>query len=70
MVAELELSLQRHFVKRSHGARRLRRFTTKSAGESLHLPALFGAVTLKRPEGRAPETQSVAVVLKPSVVAR
>src|SRR5437762_5379759 len=26
------LALQRHFVKRSHGARRLRRFTTKSAG--------------------------------------
>src|SRR6266567_7620301 len=57
------LSLRRHFAKRSHGARRLRRFRTKSAGESLHLPPIFGDVTLKRPEDRAPDTQSVAVVL-------
>ena len=29
----------------------------------VHPPSLFGDVTLKRPEGRAPDTQSVAVVL-------
>jgi hypothetical protein len=61
--SELRLALQRHFVKRWQGARRLRRFTTKSAGESLHPPVLFGCFTLKRPEGRAPDTRSVAVVL-------